>query len=298
MTSKPSVIAMLGLGQMGLPMATRLAELYTVSGFDPAPDRQDLARKSGIPSHGTAREALEGADIVFTAVRDIDQLNESLHGNDGILSALKPGATLVLTSTIGVDPVRSVAREIDAAGVHFVDAPISGGPARAGSGELLITVGADNEAFGIVEPILAHMSSTLKRIGQNPGDGQAMKTVNQLLCGIHIAAGAEALALAHHLGLDPAEVLETLQAGAAESFMLGNRGPRMLQAYDEHGAEVLGRLDIFVKDMGIVTGAARDLGLATPLAAAAQQLYLMGKAKGLSGSDDSSVIKVIDPREN
>lgn len=298
MTSKTPAIAMLGLGQMGLSMAIHLAKLYEVSGFDPAPQRQALARESGIRAHGTARDAVEGAEVVFTAVRDNDQLNDSLHGPDGILQALRQGSVLVLTSTIGVDPVRLVAREISAAGIHFVDAPISGGPARAQSGDLLMTVGADDQAYAIVEPILSHMSSTLKRIGKNPGDGQAMKTVNQLLCGIHIAAGAEALALAHRLGLDPAEALETLQAGAAESFMLGNRGPRMLQAYEEHGAEVLSRLDLFVKDMGIVTGIAKELGLATPLAAAAHQLYLMGKAQGLSASDDSSVITVVDPRQN
>ena len=122
-----------------------------------------------------------------------------------------------------------------------------------------------------------------------------MKTVNQLLCGVHIAAAAEALALARALGLDPAAALETLGAGAAASFMLGDRGPRMLQAYDEGGAEVRSRLDIFVKDMGIVTTAARGVGVSTPLAAAAEQVYLMGQAYGLAGRDDSSVITVLAP---
>jgi len=122
-----------------------------------------------------------------------------------------------------------------------------------------------------------------------------MKTVNQLLCGVHIAAAAEALALARALGLDPAAALETLGAGAAASFMLGDRGPRMLQAYDEGGAEVRSRLDIFVKDMGIVTSAARGVGVSTPVAAAAEQVYLMGQAYGLAGRDDSSVITVLAP---
>jgi 3-hydroxyisobutyrate dehydrogenase len=122
-----------------------------------------------------------------------------------------------------------------------------------------------------------------------------MKTVNQLLCGVHIAAGAEALALARALGLDPAAALETLGAGAAESFMLGDRGPRMLQAYDDGGAEVRSRLDIFVKDMGIVTGAAKAVHLATPVAAAAEQLFLLGEARGLAASDDSAVITVVAP---
>ena len=101
-------------------------------------------------------------------------------------------------------------------------------------------------------------------MGDKPGDGQALKTVNQLLCGVHIAAAAEALALADALGLDPAKRLEALEAGAAASFMLANRGPRILEAYADDGAEVLSRLDIFVKDMGIVSKAARAAGLPTP----------------------------------
>ena len=176
-----------------------------------------------------------------------------------------------------------------------MDAPISGGPARAGKGDLLVTVGADDAACTAALPVLEQLSSTLVRIGPKAGDGQAMKTVNQLLCGVHIAAAAEALALADALGLDPALALKTLSAGAAASFMLGDRGPRMLQAYDEGGAEVKSRLDIFVKDMGIVNSAARAVGLATPIAAAAEGLYLIGQANGQAAADDSSVIRVVAP---
>jgi len=111
-------------------------------------------------------------------------------------------------------------------------------------------------------------------VGNKPGDGQALKTVNQLLCGVHIAAAAEALALADALGLDQAKTLAALEAGAAGSFMLSNRGPRILGAYEEDGAEVLSRLDIFVKDMGIVGKATRAAGLPSPLAAAAEQLVV------------------------
>lgn len=182
-------------------------------------------------------------------------------------------------------------------GVELVDAPLSGGPVRAGEGDLLIVVGATPAAREKAQPVLDLLASTLSVIGDRPGDGQAFKTVNQLLCGVHIAAGAEALALAATLGLDPAATLETLSAGAAGSFMLANRGPRMLQAGDEGGAEVLSRLDIFVKDLGIVTTAARAAGLATPVAAAAEQLFLLGAAHGLAAADDSAVISVIAPAD-
>jgi 3-hydroxyisobutyrate dehydrogenase len=112
---------------------------------------------------------------------------------------------------------------------------------------------------------------------------------------VHIAAAAEALALADALGLDRATTLAALEAGAAGSFMLSNRGPRMLEAYDEDGAEVLSRLDIFVKDLGIVGTAARAAGLASPVAAAAEQLFLLGQAQGLGERDDSAVIRVVAP---
>lgn len=124
-----------------------------------------------------------------------------------------------------------------------------------------------------------------------------MKTVNQLLCGVHIAAAAEAIALASALGLDPALALKTLNAGAAASFMLGDRGPRMLQAYDEGGAEVRSRVDIFTKDMGIVSRAAQAVGLSTPVASAAEQLFMVTQSQGLAAADDSSIITVIAPKE-
>ena len=187
-----------------------------------------------------------------------------------------------------------------AAGLGLVDAPVSGGPVRAGEGDLLVVVGAGAAAGPAAEDVLGAMASTLVRVGDAPGDGQAMKTVNQLLCGVHIAAAGEALALARALGLDAETALEALMAGAASSFMLGDRGPRMLQAYGPGGAddvEVRSALSIFVKDMGIVTAAAKGAGLSTPVAAAAEQLYLQGATRGLGACDDSSVITVVAPEK-
>lgn len=295
MSSDPT-IAVLGLGAMGLPMATRLAERFTVKGFDINAARLDLAREAGVAPAGSAREAATGADVVLLAVRNRAQLGDALYGDDGVVAVLQPGALIVLTSTVGIDAVREVADKLAEEGFLLADAPISGGPVRAGKGDLLVVVGADDAAYAAAEPVLQHLASTLERMGPKAGDGQAMKTVNQLLCGVHIAAGAEALALAGALGLDQEVALRTLGAGAAASFMLGDRGPRMLQAYDEDGAEVRSRLDIFVKDMGIVSSAARSVGLATPVAGAAEQLYLLGQSAGLAASDDSSVITVVAPK--
>lgn len=288
-------VAVLGLGAMGLPMATRLASELTVHGFDIADERLALAADAGITPFDSAAGAVEGVDAVLLAVRNGQQLRDVLFGENGIVGALSAGSVVIMTSTVGINDVKDVAAQLAPHNIELVDAPLSGGPVRAGEGDLLIVVGASPAARETAQPVLGLLASTLTVIGDSAGDGQAFKTVNQLLCGIHIAAAAEALALADKLGLDVETTLATLSAGAAGSFMLANRGPRMLEAYTEEGAEVLSRLDIFVKDMGIVTDAARSTGLPTPIAAAAEQLYLTGAAQGKAASDDSAIITVLAP---
>jgi 3-hydroxyisobutyrate dehydrogenase len=292
-------VAVLGLGAMGLPMAARLATRLDVRGFDPVSERLALAKEAGVRPFDTARDAVAGADAVLLAVRNGTQLDEVLFGGTGVAEVLRPGAVVVLGSTVGTEAIPGTVERLAALGVDLVDAPLSGGPARAGAGDLLIVVGASPAARERARPVLELLASTLTVVGDHPGDGQALKTVNQLLCGVHIAAAAEALALADALGLDRQKTLAALEAGAAGSFMLSNRGPRMLQAYaeegSEEGAEVLSRLDIFVKDMGIVGRAARAAGMPAPVAAAAEQLYLLGAAQGLGAEDDSAVIRVVAP---
>ncbi|MFA4840148.1 MAG: NAD(P)-dependent oxidoreductase [Agrococcus sp.] len=290
-----STVAVIGLGAMGLPMATRLAERFEVRGFDIAEERLALARTQGVAPAASAAAAVAGAQAVLVAVRTGEQLRELLFGEDGLAGHLDDGAVVILTSTVGTDGIDGIAARLSEAGAALVDAPLSGGPVRAGAGDLLIVVGAEPAALERATSVLEQLASTLSIVGDRPGDGQALKTVNQLLCGVHIAAAAEALALADALGLDRERTLEALTAGAANSFMLGNRGPRALQAYDDGGAEVLSRLDIFVKDLGLVGAAARANHLAAPVAAAAEQLFLLGEAQGLGALDDSAVIRVVAP---
>lgn len=290
-----TTVAVIGLGAMGLPMSTRLAERFEVRGFDIAAERIDLAAQKGVKPAASAADAVADAQAVLVAVRNGAQLNDLLFGETALAAHLADDAVVILTSTVGTDGIGEIADRLAEHGAQLVDAPLSGGPVRAGEGDLLIVVGATPSALAIAQPVLDQLASTLSIVGDKPGDGQALKTVNQLLCGVHIAAAAEALALADALGLDREKTLEALTAGAANSFMLGNRGPRALQAYDEEGAEVLSRLDIFVKDMGIVGNAARAAHLSTPVANAAEQLFLLGEAQGLGAYDDSAVIRVIAP---
>ncbi|MFM9445637.1 NAD(P)-dependent oxidoreductase [Streptomyces acidiscabies] len=288
--------AVLGLGAMGLPMARRLAAELPLSVYDIDASRRAALAAEGARDAASPAEAVQDADVVLVAVRDQLQVEGALFGTAGAVEALRAGAVVVLTSTVGPEAARSTARRLAERGVLTVDAPVSGGPVRAGAGDLLIVVGAGETALKTARPVLERLASTLTTVGARPGDGQAMKAVNQLLAGVHIAAAAEAIALARGLGLDPATVVESLSQGAAGSFMFADRGPRMVQLYDGSGEpEVRSRLDIFVKDMGIVTGVARDAHVPVPLAAAAEQLYLLGEQAGLGARDDSTVVTVLSP---
>ncbi|MQA03384.1 MAG: NAD-binding protein [Streptosporangiales bacterium] len=285
-------IAVLGLGAMGLPMARRLAETFPVTVFD-----VDRVRSAsvGVTAADTPAAAAANADIVLLAVRDHAQVEDALFGADGAAGQLRPGAIVVLTSTIGPAAATQTAAELAERELVLVDAPISGGPGRADTGDLLAIVGGDPAVLDAVRPVLDRLASNITVVGPRPGDGQALKAINQLLAGVHIAAAAEAVAMARSLELDPATVVDVLSQGAAASFMLADRGPRMAETYGA-GAEVRSRLDIFVKDLGIVTDIARDAHLPLPLASAAQQLYLLGERAGLGAADDSSVVTVLSPK--
>ncbi len=286
-------VAVIGLGAMGLPMAHRLAETgTTVVGFDPLAERRELAEAGGVPAHATAADAARDASIVLVSVRDHAQLEQAVFDESGAITSMAPGTRMILTSTIGADAVREDAVRLAASGIRVIDAPVSGGPRRARSGELLIVLGGDAEDIASVRPVLDSLSSTSVLVGPRVGDGQLLKVVNQLLAGIHIAAAAEAIALAQGAGLDPKTVVDVLGAGAAASFMLQDRGPRMVEALSGE-PEVRSRVDIFVKDMSLVAALAAETHVPTPLAAAAGQLYTVAERLGLGARDDSTLVTLL-----
>ena len=285
-------VGWLGLGAMGLPMAQRLiGASHEVAGFDPVQASRDkLAAVGGRPA-STAAEAAADAEFLFVIVATPEQATAALFGPGGAADALPAGSTVVVMSTIGPSAVKTLAERLEADGIHLLDAPMSGGVARAERGELVIMVGGPQERFDATRPYLDRLGTTVAYVGQNIGDGQALKLVNQLLAGVHIAAAAEALGFAAALGLDPRAAWDVVRHGAAGSFMLNDRGARMLDAEFE---PVRSALDIFVKDMGLVVSAAKANKLPTPLAAVAEQLYLAGTAEGLGRRDDASVITLYE----
>lgn len=285
-------IAVLGLGAMGLPMAARLAEKWEVRGFDVSPARLELARADGVVGVGSVPEAVHGATHVVMAVRDGAQLEEALFGATGAGESLANGSVVIITSTVGAAAVLDVADKLAARGVATVDAPVSGGGVRARAGDLLITVGGTEAALHQADEVLNALASTLVNTGA-VGDGQNMKTVNQLLCGIHTAAAAEALALAHSMGLDLDMCVEILGKGAAASFMLQDRGPRMVQQLRGEQPDLRSRVDVIAKDMGIVGELTRSHQLPTATATAAENLYRMAKKAGLDAEDDSAIASLL-----
>ncbi|MET3808237.1 3-hydroxyisobutyrate dehydrogenase [Nakamurella sp. UYEF19] len=285
-------VALLGLGAMGLPMATWLAQHFEVDVYDPDPSRIELAAKAGVHPADTAAAACRHADVAVISVRTADQMQHVLFGAgevQGIAQALRPGAAVVMTSTVGADAVRHAAEELRPFSIGLVDAPVSGGSVRAASGDLLVMVGASREHLEVTRPVLDLLGSTVYVVGSEPGDGQTMKTVNQLLCGVHTAAAAEALALAHSLGLDLERCLQILQSGAAASFMLADRGPRMIAQLRSEPVELRSRTDVMAKDMGIVQGLCQTSGVLSPVAEAAYGKFRAAVRAGMAEQDDSSI---------
>ncbi len=277
-------VAVLGLGAMGLPIATNLARHHEVRGFDLSRARLDEAAGAGVIPSTSAAEAVDGVEFVVVAVRDGAQLTSVLF--DGAITGLAPGAVVVVTSTVGAEAVLAVRDRLATTGHHVVDAPVSGGPVRAGTGDLLIMAGADEPVLERSRSLLEDMASNLVIAG-GVGDGQNMKVVNQLLCGIHTAAAAEALALAQALGLDLDQCVQVFGQGAAASFMLADRGPRMAQQLRNEEPPLRSRLDVIAKDMKLVADLTRGLGVPTPLAGAGDHAYRLAMLLGLQSQDDS-----------
>lgn len=289
-------IAFVGLGAMGSAMAKRLVEAqHRVVGFDMRAEA--VAKLVAAGGHGatSAAEAAKGADTLVLMVVNADQA-ESVLFTAGALDALAPKATVILMATCAPGRVADIAAKVQGTGRSFIDAPVSGGVVGAESGTLTIMASAPNDVFAKAKPVLTTMGSNLYHLGEAPGQGAAMKIVNQLLCGVHIAVAAEGLAFAERAGIDPKLALEILSGSAASSWMLKNRGPRMVA----DTGEVASAVDIFVKDLSLVLDAGRSGKVGLPLAAAAHQLFLAASGMGLGGKDDSQVIatyRALAPRK-
>jgi 3-hydroxyisobutyrate dehydrogenase len=284
-------VGWIGLGAMGAPMAACVARAgHQVLAYDIDPGRTQSLAADGVKAASTVSQAAHGAEVLAVMVATPAQVEAVLYGDDPAAAALPPGSVVLVMATVGPAAVQDWATRLATQGLHLVDAPVSGGVARAATGDLLIMVAGPETTLLMVWPVLDAMARTAPVVGAAPGDGQKVKLVNQLLCGAHIAVAAEALAFAEAMGLDAETTWEVIRHGAAASFMLDDRGERMVHGSFE---QVNSALDIFVKDMGLVIDAARQHDYPAPLAGATEQLYLAGRRAGLGRLDDSSVIEVL-----
>ena len=287
-------VGWLGLGAMGAPMATCLARAgHSVHAYDIVPERVAALAADGVLGAKTIAAAADGAEVVAIMVATPDQMEKALFAADGAAAALPWGTVVVIMSTVGPDAVVSAADRLASIGVTVIDAPVSGGVQRAATGDLLIMTSGSSSAVTRVQPLLDALARSAPVVGQFPGDGQRMKLVNQLLCGVHIAAAAEALTFAEALGLKAADCWKVLREGAAASFMFDDRGARMIAG---HFGQVRSALDIFVKDMSLVAASANQANAPIPLTKAARQLYEDGHERGLGRLDDSALIEVLRKR--
>ncbi|WP_336486803.1 NAD(P)-dependent oxidoreductase [Methylobacterium nigriterrae] len=287
MSAPGATVAFVGLGSMGLPMARHMASAgFAVRGHDLRAEPRAALVAAGGSTGETPAAVAAGAEVLILMVVDAGQAEQVLFGQ-AALAGLAPTGIVVLMATCPPEAVAALARRVEATGRGFVDAPVSGGRTGAEAGCLTVMAAADPAALNRVRPILDAFAERVVHVGRQPGQAATVKAVNQLLCGVHIVAAAEALSLAERAGLDPATVLEIVVGSSAASWMLRDRGPRMLEPDPQPTSAV----DIFVKDLGIVLGAGREAKAALPLAALAHQLFLAASGSGAGGCDDSQVIR-------
>ncbi|WP_210185972.1 MULTISPECIES: NAD(P)-dependent oxidoreductase [Methylobacterium] len=285
-TNRPTV-AFVGLGAMGMPMARYLVTaVFPTRGYDVRPEsRATLASAGGVPTEDLIAAA-DGADVLLLMVVNAAQAEDVLFER-GALDRLAPDGVVLLMATCPPRAVKGLAARVLELGRRFVDAPVSGGVVGATAGTLTIMAAAPPVTMEVVRPILGALGDKLFHVGTESGQGATAKAVNQLLCGVHIAVAAEAFGLAEKVGIDHSVVLDILSGSSASSWMLCDRGPRMLE--DER--RVTSAVDIFVKDLGIVLEAGRGVGAALPLAAMAHQLFLSTSGRGDGSADDSKVVR-------
>ena len=282
-------VAFIGLGVMGYPMAGHLAlagHHVTVYNRNPAKAKEWCAEFPGHASASTPREAAQGADIVFCCVGNDHDLRAVMLGTDGTLAGTKSGALLVDHTTASADVARELFAAAIAQGVHFVDAPVSGGEAGAINGMLTVMCGGESAAFERAKPVGMAFAKAFTLMGDS-GAGQLTKMVNQICIAGLVQGLSEGVAFGQKAGLNMEQVLEVIGKGAAQSWQMDNRGKTMVTDKFDFGFAV----DWMRKDLGLVLDEAKRNGSRVPVTALIDQFYADVQAMGGNRMDTSSLIK-------
>lgn len=286
---KQPAVGIVGLGAMGAGIAATLRRNgYDVHACDVRHEVAAAFAREGGHAWRTPAEVAAAAPVLVSAVVNAEQTEAVLFGSAGAASAMPSGGTFIMCST--VQPSWSAALEdrLQAIGIHYIDAPISGGAAKAAAGQMTMMTSARPEAYAAAEAVLAAMAGKVYRLGDRAGMGSTVKIINQLLAGVHIAAAAEAMALGLREGVAPEALYEVITNSAGNSWMFENRMAHVLAG----DYTPLSAVDIFVKDLGLVLDTARGTKFPLPLAATAHQMFMHASTAGYGREDDSAVIKI------
>jgi len=261
---------------------------FTVRGVDANVQRVADLAQAGLTPAATPADAVRDADILVISVVDAAQTQAVLFGPDGAGEALAAGAVVIATSTVPPLFIETLEAQLREREILLIDAPVSGGSAKAATGDLSIMASGDPQAFLTAAGALEAIAAKVYRLGDRAGIGSRMKSVNQLLAGVHIAAACEAITYALRLGVNASEAYDVITHSAGNSWMFENRIPHVLENdYTPRSA-----INIFVKDLGIVLDAGRAEKFPLPLTAAAHQLFLAAAGMGFGRDDDASIARV------
>ena len=290
--TKTEQIAIVGLGSMGYGMAgSVLAAGHQTHGFDINPAQVARFQAQG-GADGDLDSIAGSIDALVVVVLNAAQTETVLFGEMGIVPAMKRGSVVVACATVPPAFARDMADRCADYGVHYLDAPISGGAAKAAAGRLSIMASGTVQAFAAAATVLDATAEKVFTLGDAAGAGSAMKAVNQLLAGVHIAAMAEALTFGLSQGVSAEKFVEVIPECAGTSWMLENRAPHIVTGdYTPHSS-----VNIWPKDLGIVLDIARGAGFEAPVTEAALAQFVEAAAMGLGGEDDAAVAKVYAAR--
>jgi len=279
-------VGVIGLGSMGLGVAQSLMRAgFDVAGHDVSPDRQEQFVAAGGRTSSSPAHAANGARAIIIMVENAAQTDSVLFGEAGAVATLEPESVIISCATMAPDDAQRFEQRAAESGIHYLDAPVSGGSIKARNGQLTAMSSGSSEAFAIARPVLEAFTTTIYELGDTAGPGSAFKMVNQLLAGIHVVAACEAMTFAARLGLDLNRVYEVIKASAGNSWMFEDRVPQILAGnYTSRSA-----VDLFIKELGVVTALGQREKMPLFLATSALQMFVGAAAAGMGPNDAAAV---------